>query len=314
MSLETLDKTIIEATRYFVSVVELGTLTAVKDLYRIEINTLKTKIKQLEDYIGINLLVNNKNRITITENGMVFYQKCNKILYDLESTIVNVRDRGVNFRESLNIIGTSNFIDIFISHILPRLGEYKDKYAFKFDSYFLSQYQYINELDNYDIAIINYEYIDRIDQNKWIVCSSIEYNDENVSRVYASNTFLGKNKLSSLEEILEAPFILRKDNLENTKICYDKGGVQKNDIFLKNIKFVVENNKTKVRLIREGFGLGILDDFVSLVSNLDDMNISPVEGVYSKARLTSQYLIVSKYLPRELISKIRECVKLLLDK
>lgn len=197
---------------------------------------------------------------------------------------------------------------------MPELGEYKDKYAFRFDSYFLSQYQYINQLDNYDIAVINSDYIDRIDQNKWIICSSIEYGDENISRVYASNTFLEKNKLSSLEKILEAPFILRKDNLENTKICYDKAGVQENNLFLKNVKFVVESNKTKVRLIKEGLGIGVLDDSALLASNLNDMNISPVEGVYSKVKLTGQYLIVSKYLPREFIGKIREYVKLILEK
>ncbi|AEI36815.1 LysR family transcriptional regulator [Francisella salina] len=308
MSLETLDKSIIEAMRYFVSVVELGTLTAVKDLYKIEINTLKSKLRQLEDYIGVNLLVNNKNRITITNKGMIFYQKCNKILFDLEAMIVNVRDRGVNFSESLSVIGTDNFIELFISYLLPKLGEYLDKYTFNFDSYTLSQYEYINQLDNYDIALIRSDYIDKIDQNKWIVCNYIEH-QSNDFRAYASETFLKENDLSSLEKILEAPFIARKESFENLRISYDKGDKQRDDIVLKNIKFVVENDRTIVRLIKKNMGIGILDNSVLAAMDLEYINIKPVDGAYSKLKFPDQCVIVSKYLPSSLIKIIRGNIK-----
>ncbi|AEI36811.1 LysR family transcriptional regulator [Francisella salina] len=314
MSLEILDKSIIEAIRYFVSVVELGTLTAVKDLYRIEVNTLKSKLKQLENYIGVNLLVNNKNRISITNSGIVFYQKCNKILFDLETTVVNVRNNGVHFVKSLNVIGNSIFIDLFISEILPGLGEYKDKYTFNLDTYILNQYQYINQLGNYDIALINSDCIDKIDQNKWVICNHLEYIDKSISKVYVSKAFFKQNPLSSLEKILEAPFIVKKDNLEAIRISYDKEGVQKNDIMLKNIKFVVEDGKTKFRLIEEGLGIGVLDSFELATSKLRGMNIKPIDGVHSKVQLKAQYVIVSKYLPSNLIDKIRKNIDFLLKK
>ncbi|MFV9930884.1 MAG: hypothetical protein AB8V03_02610 [Francisella endosymbiont of Hyalomma asiaticum] len=60
---EVVDKNVIEETRYFISLVELGYNTSAKNLYSVEINTVRNKLELLEKYLGVKLLQPNSNKI-----------------------------------------------------------------------------------------------------------------------------------------------------------------------------------------------------------------------------------------------------------
>ncbi|KFJ40176.1 transcriptional regulator, LysR family [Francisella tularensis] len=48
-------KDIIEATRYFLKLVELGSYSSVKKYYNVELNTIKIKYKYSKDTLTLNL-------------------------------------------------------------------------------------------------------------------------------------------------------------------------------------------------------------------------------------------------------------------
>jgi hypothetical protein len=53
-----ISKDIIEGTRYFIKLVELGSYSAVKNLYAVELNTIKAKLELVEKYLDIKLIQN----------------------------------------------------------------------------------------------------------------------------------------------------------------------------------------------------------------------------------------------------------------
>ncbi|APD41869.1 hypothetical protein [Francisella orientalis] len=71
-----IDKNVIEGTRYFISLVELGSYTAVKNYYSVEISTVRNKLELLESYLGVKLTRPSRNKIDITDCGKKYYLSC----------------------------------------------------------------------------------------------------------------------------------------------------------------------------------------------------------------------------------------------
>jgi hypothetical protein len=67
-----ISKDIIEGTRYFIKLVELGSYSAVKNLYAVELNTIKAKLELVEKYLDIKLIQNIQNKISPTANGVKY--------------------------------------------------------------------------------------------------------------------------------------------------------------------------------------------------------------------------------------------------
>ncbi|MBF9009338.1 LysR family transcriptional regulator, partial [Francisella tularensis] len=92
---EVVDKNVIEGTRYFISLVELGSYTAVKNLYSVEINTVRSKLELLEKYLGVKLVQPNSNKIEITRDGKKYYASCHRLYTDLENSILSSKYKGI---------------------------------------------------------------------------------------------------------------------------------------------------------------------------------------------------------------------------
>nr|WP_234384277.1 hypothetical protein [Francisella noatunensis] len=107
-----INKDIIEATRYFLKLVELGSYSSVKKYYSVELNTIKNKIDALEKYLDLKLIRNVQNRISPTSDRMKYFHSCNKLVTDLENTIHNVKQSGFRQRQSIKVLGTPLFIKI----------------------------------------------------------------------------------------------------------------------------------------------------------------------------------------------------------
>ncbi|QIV96690.1 DNA-binding transcriptional LysR family regulator [Allofrancisella inopinata] len=304
---QAVDKNIIEATRYFIALVEMGSYTAVKNFYSVELNTVKSKLEALEKYLDLNLYQNVHNKIVITKNGMKYYHSCHKLYFDLEGIINRVKYKGLDASFSIRILSTRAGLNFTIPYVLPRLNTINPSYTFTFDSYFLYQNKsYHYQLDNYDIAVINSRDLHIIDQDRWIVCYTLD--SANIhSNLYAKKEYIEANKLNDPNNVAKAPFVFRRDEMINHSFGFESGS-EKKSYPINNIKYVVEDDTLKVKFIESGLGIGILPEHAADVLLEGKEGIAKIEGLTSDIFMEEQLIIVSKYLTdrKEIITAFRE--------
>ncbi|QEO57704.1 LysR family transcriptional regulator [Francisella marina] len=287
---EVVDKNIIEGTRYFISLVELGSYAAVKSYYSVEVNTIRNKLELLESYLGVKLIQSGSNKVEITKYGKKYYASCHKLYIDLENSILSSKYKGVDKLKYIRIFGTRTFVN----YISPAIHEVdpKNEYTFTFDSYLLSQANsYIYQLNNYDIAFIAFKDLDKIDQDHWMVCATID--SVNLpSKIYVNQELLDKYDLKSNPlNVFELPFIMRRDQPSfSLNITVEGKSINQQ---IKNIKYLVEDDGHKVSLIDKGLGAGVLLDNYAKISN---SSIISIDSITTETFYDMQAVIVSKHL------------------
>lgn len=235
--------------------VELGSYTAVKNFYSVEINTVRSKLEILEGFLGVKLTQANSNKIDITKDGMKYYSSCHRLYTDLESSILSAKHRGIDKLSYIRVFGTR----VFINYLLQNLHEMDkgEAYTFTFDSYLLYQSNtYFYHLNNYDIAIITSKDLDKIDQDRWIICTNID-SASLPSRIYAGEKLIKKYDLdNNPRNILKVPFVFRRDTMNDQSLNF-KFDDDDSNFLIKNLKYVVEDDNQKIKLIQGNLAAGV---------------------------------------------------------
>lgn len=74
----------IRQLRYFVQIVEAGSLSRAAEILRIAQPSLSTHLRSLEEELGVKLLVRHPRGVTATEFGIIFCDHARKILREVE--------------------------------------------------------------------------------------------------------------------------------------------------------------------------------------------------------------------------------------
>lgn len=82
--------------RYFVQIVESGSLSRAAEMLRIAQPSLSLQVKSLEEELGIALLVRHPRGVTPTELGMVFCNHARKVLSEVEQAKDVVRSQAAS--------------------------------------------------------------------------------------------------------------------------------------------------------------------------------------------------------------------------
>lgn len=292
--MNTINKDIIEATRYFLKLVELGSYSSVKKFYNVELNTIKNKIEALEYYLDLKLIHNVQNRISPTSNGMKYYHSCNKIFKDLEGTIQNVKQSGFRERQSIKILGSPLFIKIIIDLALPQIQQINnDAFNFALDSYQIddlkgSQYQF----DSYTVIQIFNKHLEFLDLDDWIVCSSIDaiklpgflYGNKDIINAIGNDP----------KEIAKAPLVFNKYDF-TLGINEFKIKDRTYKFNLDNVKYTVDNEIQKANLLKSENVLGFMPRFYYDAVLKDSDKIIQLKGVEIDFPLEPHLILVYKH-------------------
>lgn len=73
-----------EEMQLFLSVVDVGSITGAADYLELPKSTLSRRLKHLEESLGVRLLERTTRRISLTEAGSEFYERCEQILEQVE--------------------------------------------------------------------------------------------------------------------------------------------------------------------------------------------------------------------------------------
>jgi LysR family transcriptional regulator for bpeEF and oprC len=113
------------AMRVFTRIVELGSFSKAADDLHMPAATATYTIKQLEARLGVRLLQRTTRHVSTTLDGQAYYERCVRILADVEETEAGFGNSGAAPRGKLRVDLQGTLAQYFV---LPRLGEFFARY------------------------------------------------------------------------------------------------------------------------------------------------------------------------------------------
>ena len=113
------------AMRIFTRIVELESFSKAAEDLQIPAATATYTIKQLEARLGVRLLQRTTRHVSTTLDGQAYYQRCVRILADVEETEAGFGNSGVAPRGKLRVDLQGTLAQ---HYVLPRLKEFFTRY------------------------------------------------------------------------------------------------------------------------------------------------------------------------------------------
>ncbi|MGY2168530.1 LysR family transcriptional regulator [Pseudomonas gingeri] len=113
------------AIRAFARVVEAGSFTRAADSLTMPTTTVSKLVRELETYLNVRLLQRTTRRVSVTNEGLAYYEQTARLLRDLEEVDTGLRTAQVKPRGKLKVdIGSSVATEL----IIPALPEFFARY------------------------------------------------------------------------------------------------------------------------------------------------------------------------------------------
>ncbi|MCA0422837.1 MAG: LysR family transcriptional regulator [Proteobacteria bacterium] len=116
---------ILENIRVFMRAVESGSFSEAARVLRMSSAVASYRIRMLEEHLGCRLLTRTTRRMSLTEAGRIFYEKCVDVIEALERAEASVADRGGSPRGALKLTAPLNLGRRVIA---PVVQTYRTKY------------------------------------------------------------------------------------------------------------------------------------------------------------------------------------------
>lgn len=110
-----------EAMQVFSKVVELGSFAAAAERLDMSTSAVSRHVAQLEALLDARLLNRTTRRLSLTENGRAYYERCVQLLADLEETEELVSNSNASPRGTLHVTAPISF---GTSHLAPAISAY----------------------------------------------------------------------------------------------------------------------------------------------------------------------------------------------
>ena len=115
----------ISAMTTFVAIVKHGSLTAAGEELDKSLPTVVRKLAALEDYLGVALLTRTTRRLALTEEGRHYYERCQRILADIEQTELEL---GNEHSEPRGLLRVTSSVTFGHMHISPAVTQFLARY------------------------------------------------------------------------------------------------------------------------------------------------------------------------------------------
>lgn len=114
-----------EAMQVFCKVIEVGSFAGAAERLDLSTSAVSRQIAQLENLLNARLLNRTTRRLSLTENGRAYYERCQQLLADLAETEEMVSTHTANPRGTLRLTAPISF---GATHLAPALGEFARGY------------------------------------------------------------------------------------------------------------------------------------------------------------------------------------------
>jgi DNA-binding transcriptional LysR family regulator len=113
------------AMQLFTRIVDLGSFTAAAEDLRLPRPTVTYTVQKLEERLGVRLLNRTTRRVTPTHDGTIYYQRCQRLLEDLEEAEAGFTEAAANPRGRLRVDMQGA---LSRRYVIPRLPEFFERY------------------------------------------------------------------------------------------------------------------------------------------------------------------------------------------
>ena len=115
----------LQAMEVFTRVVEVSSFTKAADNLRLPRATVTNTIQALEAHLGVKLLHRTTRRVNVTDDGAAYYERCVRILAEIEETEGAFTQARANPKGRLRVDMPGSIGKMFL---LPHLSEFQDRY------------------------------------------------------------------------------------------------------------------------------------------------------------------------------------------
>lgn len=115
----------LNAMSTFVAIVRGGSLTAASQELDKSLPSVVRILATLEKHLGVQLLNRTTRRLALTEEGRHYFERCQKILADVEQTELELGDEHDEPRGLLRVTSSMTFGQM---HISPAVTQFLDRY------------------------------------------------------------------------------------------------------------------------------------------------------------------------------------------
>jgi DNA-binding transcriptional LysR family regulator len=109
------------AMESFVRVVDSGSFSEAARLMRVGQPAISKTVAQLEERLGVKLVMRSTRGLTVTEAGQNFYDRAKRVLEDAEEAELAARGAGAGLTGRLRVCAAVTFARL---HVVPRLPEF----------------------------------------------------------------------------------------------------------------------------------------------------------------------------------------------
>jgi DNA-binding transcriptional LysR family regulator len=111
--------------RVFAKVVESGSFTGAAARLSISASMVSQHVKELEERLGARLLNRTTRKVSLTETGRAYYERCTRLLADLEETEQAVSDMHAIPRGELRVNAAPTF---GIVQLAPAIADFTARF------------------------------------------------------------------------------------------------------------------------------------------------------------------------------------------
>ena len=105
----------------FARVVEAGSFARAAERLGVSVSAVSRQVAELEAHLGVRLLNRTTRRLSLTESGQAFYERCVQLLADLEEAEVAVTSASVVPRGTLQLTSSATF---GARHLAPAIAAF----------------------------------------------------------------------------------------------------------------------------------------------------------------------------------------------
>lgn len=109
----------------FVRTVEQGSFSAAARALSLSPSAVSRQIAALEDHLGVRLLNRSSRRVTLTEEGRTFHERCLRIVAEIDDAQAQMAHLAQHVRGTLRVTATVAFAK---AHLLPLFPEFLKLY------------------------------------------------------------------------------------------------------------------------------------------------------------------------------------------
>lgn len=111
----------LQAMRVFAHVVEVGSFTAAAERLGVSATAASRHVAELEAHLHTRLLNRTTRRVSLTETGRAYYERCVQILVDLDEAEQEAAKASIVPRGTIKLTASINF---GMRHLAPALAEF----------------------------------------------------------------------------------------------------------------------------------------------------------------------------------------------